>query len=149
MLRKISEGCLGLDSEKSCRFFLIFFFFLVKVPWILGCINGKEHKCQCRKHKRHGFDPWVGEIARGGNGNPLQYSSLENPMDRGGQQTIRLQRVKHDWSFLPQKLHGYERKQILSMCTPIPSSHIYGRHVLNPGHGFITVTISKSATEEL
>ena len=32
---------------------------------------------------------------RGGNGNPLQYSSLENPMDREawGLQSIRLQRV--------------------------------------------------------
>ena len=29
------------------------------------------------------FNPWVGKIPRGGNGNPLQYSCLENPMDRG------------------------------------------------------------------
>ena len=28
------------------------------------------------------FDPWVGEIPREGNGNPLQHSCLENPMDR-------------------------------------------------------------------
>ena len=32
--------------------------------------------------KRHGFDPWVRKIPRKGNGNPLQYSCLENPMDR-------------------------------------------------------------------
>ena len=32
------------------------------------------------------------------NGYPLQYSCLENPMDRGpsGLQSIRLQRVRHD-----------------------------------------------------
>ena len=24
--------------------------------------NGKESACQCRKHKRHGFNPWVGKI---------------------------------------------------------------------------------------
>ena len=29
------------------------------------------------------FDPWVGKIPEGGNGRPLQYSCLENPMDRG------------------------------------------------------------------
>ena len=29
------------------------------------------------------FNPWVGKIHWGGNGNPLQYSCLENPMDRG------------------------------------------------------------------
>ena len=34
-------------------------------------------------HKRHGFDPWVGRSPEGGNGNPLQYSCLGNPMDRG------------------------------------------------------------------
>ena len=33
--------------------------------------------------KRCGFEPWVGKIPGEGNGNPLQYSCLENPMDRG------------------------------------------------------------------
>ena len=35
----------------------------------------------------------------GGNGNPLQYSCLENPMDKepGGLQSMELQRVGHDW----------------------------------------------------
>ena len=35
----------------------------------------------------------------GGHGNPLQYSCLENPMDRGlGRlQSMRLQSVRHDW----------------------------------------------------
>ena len=33
-----------------------------------------------------------------GNGNPLQYSCLEDPMDRGawGVQSMGLQRVRHD-----------------------------------------------------
>ena len=70
-------------------------------------------------------------------------------MESCGLQTIGLQRIKHDWSFLSWKQYGYERKQILSMSTPIPLSHIYDRHVFKPGHGFITVTISKSAIEEL
>ena len=48
-----------------------------------GGTNSKESACQWRTHKRHGFDPWVWKIPRGGNGNPLQYSCLENPMDRG------------------------------------------------------------------
>ena len=29
------------------------------------------------------FDPWSGKIPGEGNGNPLLYSCLENPMDRG------------------------------------------------------------------
>ena len=27
-----------------------------------GGASGKEPTCQCRRHKRHGFDPWVGKI---------------------------------------------------------------------------------------
>ena len=38
---------------------------------------------RCRRCKTCGFDPWVGRSPRGGHGNPLQYSCLENPMDRG------------------------------------------------------------------
>ena len=30
----------------------------------------------------HWFDPWVGKIPGGGHGNSLQYSCLENPVDR-------------------------------------------------------------------
>ena len=45
-------------------------------------VSGKEPICQCKRHKRCGFDPWVRRIPGGGYGNPLQYSCLENPMDR-------------------------------------------------------------------
>ena len=31
---------------------------------------------------RPGFDPWVGKFPEEGNGYPLQYSCLENSMDR-------------------------------------------------------------------
>ena len=27
-----------------------------------GDASGKEPACQCRRHKRHGFDPWVRKI---------------------------------------------------------------------------------------
>jgi len=27
-----------------------------------GGASGKEPACECRKHKRHRFDPWVGKI---------------------------------------------------------------------------------------
>ena len=36
--------------------------------------------------KRCGFDPWVRKMPGVRNGNPLQYSCLENPMDRGAWQ---------------------------------------------------------------
>ena len=43
--------------------------------------NGKEPACQCRRHKRHGFDLWVGKI----------------PWRRAGQDTP---------VFLPGESHG-------------------------------------------
>ena len=49
----------------------------------LGGASGKEPTCKYRIHTRHRFDPQVGKIPGGGNGNPLQYSCLENSMDRG------------------------------------------------------------------
>ena len=51
-----------------------------------GCASGKEPACQCRRHKRGRFSPWVGKIPGEGNGNLLRYSCLENYMDRGAWQ---------------------------------------------------------------
>ena len=48
-----------------------------------GGTSSQESTCQCRRCKRCGFDPWIGKITGGGNGNPIQYSCLENPVDRG------------------------------------------------------------------
>ena len=36
-----------------------------------GGASGKEPNCQCRKHKRHGFDPWVGKIPGGRKWQPI------------------------------------------------------------------------------
>ena len=36
-----------------------------------------------RRHRRFRFDPWITKISWGGNGNPLQYSFLRNPMEIG------------------------------------------------------------------
>ena len=45
----------------------------------------KEYACQCR---RHGFNPRIRKIPWRRIGNPLQYSCLENPMDRGAWRAI-------------------------------------------------------------
>ena len=42
-----------------------------------GC---KEPPCQCRRHKRHGFYPWVGKIPMAVHSSIL---SWRTPMDRG------------------------------------------------------------------
>ena len=54
-----------------------------KVNGILRWHSGEESASQCRRCKRHGFDSWLGKVLWSRNGNPLQYSCLENSMDRG------------------------------------------------------------------
>ena len=58
----------------------------------------------CGKESAHtvgdlGLVPGSGRFIREGNGYPLQYSCLENPMDRGAWWTAvhGSQRVEHDW----------------------------------------------------
>ena len=51
-------------------------------------LGGKESACQSRRPRKCRFNPWVGRSPREGNGNPLQYSCLENPMDKGAGQGI-------------------------------------------------------------
>ena len=45
-----------------------------------GSSDGKTICLQCGRPR---FDPWVGKIPGEGNGDPLQYSCLDNPMDGG------------------------------------------------------------------
>ena len=58
----------------------------MKASWWL---IGKESPYQCG---RYGFHLWVGRTPGEGNGNPLQYSCLGNPMNRGAWQ-VRVHRV--------------------------------------------------------
>ena len=53
-----------------------------------GGANGKEPTCKCRRHKRPVFNRWVGKIPWRRKWHPLQYSCLENPMDRGAWRAI-------------------------------------------------------------
>ena len=51
---------------------------------LLGGTNSKESACQFRRPKRDsGFNPQLKRSPGGANGNPLQYSCLKNPIDRG------------------------------------------------------------------
>ena len=53
---------------------------------LFGFLGGavvKKSARQCRRRRRYGFDPGLGRSPGGGNGNPLQYSCLEKPMNRG------------------------------------------------------------------
>ena len=64
-----------------------------------GGASGKEPACQCCRFKRPGFDLGLGKFPGGGNSNSLQYSCLENPLDRGAWQTT-VHRVPKSWTQL-------------------------------------------------
>ena len=73
---KSSGQGFGLHASSSCTV-------IIGLPrWL----SGKESTCQGRRFKRYGFDPWVSKNPGVGNGNPLQYFCLENPMNWGAWQ---------------------------------------------------------------
>ena len=60
---------------------------------------GKNSPANAGDIRDEGLIPGSGRFPGGGHGNPLQYSCLENPMDREAWQVIPfigLQRVRHD-----------------------------------------------------
>ena len=67
-----------LEHSTAIQVFTITIIILGQFP---GGSSSKESTCQGRRHKRHGFHPWVRKIPW--NGNLLQSSCLENPMNRG------------------------------------------------------------------
>ena len=84
-----------------------------------GGACGKEPACQRRRHKRCGFNPWVGKIPGGGHGDPLQYTCLENPMEREAWQTT-VRWVAKSWTGLKQlsthaRIHRKQEKSAVAI----------------------------------
>ena len=72
------------------------------VKFTLGFLGGSDSKESACNAGDLGLIPGLGRFPEEGTGNPLQYSCLDNPMDRGagGLQSIGLQRVQRDQSDL-------------------------------------------------
>ena len=89
-----------MDEASLLRRYLHIFDFIQaqRLPWWL---SGKESTCPRRRHR---FDPWVGKIWEG-NGNPLQYSCLGNPMNRGAWRAAD-HGVAKSWTWLMLLLSG-------------------------------------------
>ena len=79
------------------------------ILWFKGFPGGtsdKEPAGQCRRNKRHRLDPGLGRFPGGGHGNPLHYSCLENPIDRGAW-----------WATVHRVAKSRTRLKQLSTCT--------------------------------
>ena len=80
----------GLVFPSLSEFYGLMAFNCIRVPhlWVFpGGTNGKESTCQCKRHRDIGSIPGSEWSLGGRHSNPLQYSCLENPMDRGAWQT--------------------------------------------------------------
>ena len=91
LLQGSGHSCLNLtepgnQSVNSKYFCEHPYYWVDKKEGFPGGTSGKEPPCQCRRHKRPGSIPLLGRSPEGGHDNPLQYSCLENPMDRGALQ---------------------------------------------------------------
>ena len=96
-----------------------------------GGASGKEPACQCRLDiKDMGSIPGLEIAPRGGHGNPLKYSCLENPMDKGAWWAAvhRIAQSWHVWSNLAHmhKLHNslyflIPYPYIATPCFPLPT----------------------------
>ena len=74
-----------------------------------GGTGAKEPTCPCKRHKRWGFDPWLGRCPGEGNGKPFQYFCLENLLDRGVQWAT-VHRDAKSWTWLKRQ---HARENIL------------------------------------
>ena len=84
---------------------------LCKVIGILGFHGGSVSNESTCYAGDLGSIPGLGRSPGGGHGNPLQYSCLENTMDRGAWwalQSKRLQRIAQGWSDLA-RTHAHTR----------------------------------------
>ena len=66
-----------------------------------GVTSGKEPSANAEEVRNECLNPGSGRSSGGRNGNPLQYSCLENPMDRGTWWAI-VHRFAKSWTQLKQ-----------------------------------------------
>ena len=88
--------------------------------------GGKEPACHCRLNIRHaGSFPGSGRSAGEGNGNPLQYSCLENPMDTGAWRAT-VHRISQSWTRLRwlSTTRLYFRSTLTFWDTPFGGAHL-------------------------
>ena len=81
----------------------------------LPTFSSKEPACQCGRHKRHGFDPWVGKIPWGKKWQPAPVflpGKIPRTEEPGGLLSIASQGVRCDCS-------GLARMRVASIARPL------------------------------
>ena len=100
-----SMGCKELDTTEGLSHAS-----LLGIPRQL---SDKEPTCQCRKWRRVGSIPGSGWSPEEGNGYPLPYSCLENPMDREAWRAtvhgVTNSRTQQKWLSMHAHMHHYSQ----------------------------------------
>ena len=87
--------------------------------WLPRWGSDKESACQAGDTRDAGLIPKSGRSPRGGNGNPLQYSCLENSTNRGAWQTIVHGVPKSGTQLSPRHTHTHELLLYRLSCSSI------------------------------
>ena len=96
-----------------CKYFLPFYglpFHLWIVP-LEGLPSGKESTCQRRRHKRHGFNPWVGKVPGNRKWQLVPVFLPGNSMDRGTWWAI-VHGVAMSWTQLNEWAHTHTHENV-------------------------------------
>ena len=132
----LQQSSLGAHADQHCfHSALGFLWASLIVPGIflglgweafLGGVSGKEPACQFRRHKRHGFDPWVEKIPwRRAWHSHSSILAWRIPMDRGAWQAT-VHRVEKSQTQLKWLSTAGWKEQRRSLCFfpafPPPSS---------------------------
>ena len=108
-----AQECWSLISSSKSYFeifslllFYMGFYRLIALCWASQVALMVENlPANSRDREDTSLIPGSGRSPGGGHGNPLQYSCLENPMDRRAWQPMvhRVTKYRHDWSSLARK----------------------------------------------
>ena len=102
-----------------------------RLPW---CLSGKESACSEGATRDMGLIPGSGRSPGGGNGNALQCSCLENPMDRGAWWAT-VHGVTKNWTWLSECMCVHTRiytEDATCQGAARPVHYNYGACVLEP-----------------
>ena len=86
-------------SSYGWRIYMYIYMYIYFLWGFPGGPNGKNLPANTRDLRDVGWIPGLGRSPGGGYGNPLRYSCLENPMDKGAWQAT-VHRVAQSWTWL-------------------------------------------------
>ena len=86
----------------------------------VGSTGVKESVCQCMRHKRHRFDPWVGKMPWRRNWQPTPVFLPGKSMDRGAWQSIVYRDTKSQTeqlstdAWMSSQIHGNRKQNVVA-----------------------------------